>query len=174
MAIFGGGLLLRTHRERVKQEEVGVMPRGFYLEQLAFTDMSFAPLGAHSQEMVLVTVASVPVQWKAGKQSLVATSTCEGELIVALDGFAAGRSIGTMISELVEGDKMLESMFTGKVRMAVDNMAAVQILSGQAATHWRTIPWQLRTKSAWWHTFQEQSSWQTWGLRHCQQQPWRN
>ena len=69
---------------------------------------------------------------------MVATSTCEGELVVALDGFAAGRSIGTMISELVEGDKMLESMFTGKVRMAVDNMAAVQILSGQAATHWRT------------------------------------
>ena len=91
------------------------MPRDFFLEQLAFTDMSFAPFGAHSQELVMVCIAGVPIQWKAGKQSLVATSTCEGELIVALDGYATGRSTGTMLKELIEGDEMLESTCNHKV-----------------------------------------------------------
>ena len=65
---------------------------------------------------------------------------------MALDGYAAGRSIGTMLRELIEGDKVLEHAFKEKVRMAVDNQAAVQILSGQAATRWRTR--HLRVKSA--------------------------
>jgi len=140
------GLWMQSHKASILREKMSIMPKGFHLEQMAFTDMSFAPFGAHSQEMVLVMAAAVPIQWKAGKQSLVATSTCEGELIVALDGYAAGRSIGTMLRELIEGDKVLEHAFKEKVRMAVDNQAAVQILSGQAATHWRTR--HLRVKSA--------------------------
>ena len=57
------GLLMRTRRDCVKKEEGSLMPKGFFLEQLAFTDMSFAPFGAHSQEMVLVTAAAVPIHW---------------------------------------------------------------------------------------------------------------
>ena len=137
---------MRTLRECVEKEKEKVMPKGFHVEMMGFSDMSVAPFGSHSQECIEVSLAGSPTHWKATKQSLVATSTCEGELIVALDAFAATRSMTTMLQELVTGEPLCEKLFKNEVRLAVDNSAAVQILSGAAASHWRTR--HLRVKSA--------------------------
>ena len=51
-----------------------------------------------------------------------------------------------MLQELVTGEPLCEKLFKNEVRLAVDSSAAVQILSGAAASHWRTR--HLRVKAA--------------------------
>ena len=94
---------MRTRRLGVQDDKTGNVPlKDYHVEMISFGDMSFAPFGSHSQTTNMVSVAAAPVMWKATKQSMVATSTCEGELMTALDSYTAGRSIGVMLEEISE------------------------------------------------------------------------
>eukprot|EP00971_Amphidinium_carterae_P348454 6490498-Amphidinium_carterae.1 len=102
-------------------------------------DISFAPNGSYSQCGVLAKFRTAPVAWRSFKQSIVALSTCEGELIGACEGLETGRIIQILLSELWSQEYpnvvriSTQSRIT-PIALSCDNQAAIaQILKGNQA-----------------------------------------
>jgi hypothetical protein len=107
----------------------------------AYTDASFAPRGAHSQGAMVVTYHGMPVFWKTGKQAFITLSTAESELMEATNALTALRSVGTVVEEMKGGLEGEERM---KLKLHVDNSAAIAIASPTSAFHWRTRHLKVR------------------------------
>jgi histone deacetylase 1/2 len=129
---------------RKEAREAKILIPRFYEEHLSFTNMSFAPWGGASQACQLESLWTNPVQWKAQRQSIIALSTCEGELMAACEGFLMGRSNDHVFREIVENSEVEEELKDGVV-LAVDNMAAVGILGNDSAGNWRTRHLKVRS-----------------------------
>ena len=96
-----------------------------------FGDCSFAPTGKASHEGNVVYVGKSLIGWRSKKQSLVAMSSCEGELVAASYSLILGRCLRLLIAEFVGTEEV-------KVVIKVDNQAAIaQIKQGEFAP-WRT------------------------------------
>ena len=72
---------------------------------IAYSDASFAPEGGKSHQAVILTLASAPVFWKSHRQSFVALSTAECELIAERDAYATQKVITELINELRGGQE---------------------------------------------------------------------
>jgi hypothetical protein len=101
----------------------------------AFSDASFAPGGGKSQECFIIMWFGMPVFWKTARQSMVAQSTAESELMAELTAFQAARSVFAIIDEIYKGLR---------IELLVDNAAAVAISSNALAMNWRTRHLRVR------------------------------
>ena len=110
----------------------GVSPAGLQV----FTDISYSPSGsgARSQGCVIVTWNQSPMWWKCSRQAFPTMSTAESELLEALEGFALGDAVDTLVAEH-EGPH--------SKRLWVDNAAAVSVL-GLGPCSWRTRHLRIR------------------------------
>lgn len=100
------------------------------------TDSSFAPMGGYSVSGLVILFAGAPVQWHTQRQTIVALSTAEAELVAMVDALQAGRSVRSFI-ELISPGTVME--------MFGDNRAAIILASGRGGG-WRTR--HLRIRSA--------------------------
>eukprot|EP00435_Cladocopium_sp_Y103_P065919 s785_g28.t1 len=87
---FGPGDSLR-HPRSVKHIEV-------------YSDASFAPSAEQykSVQGTLVSVAGCPVMWSSSRQTLVAQSTAEAELIGMQEGHQQGEGVASLVEELLQ------------------------------------------------------------------------
>ena len=61
-------------------------------ELQVYTDASFAPDGGESHGCVVVKLGASLLAWKSSRQSMVALSTAEAELMEVVEGFALGEA----------------------------------------------------------------------------------
>ena len=116
----------------------GVAPAGLQV----FTDISYSPSGsgARSHGCVMVTWDCAPLWWKCSRQAFPTMSTAEAELMEAVEGFALGDAVHTLLAEH-EGEH--------PKRLWVDNAAAVSVLSLGPCT-WRTRHLRIRAHHVLW------------------------
>jgi len=97
-------------------------------------DCSFAPNGKASHEGHCCFIGRSLVNWRSKRQTLVAMSSCEGELIAASQSLVMGRVLRLLFAELFGWSASDRDSFT----IAVDNTAAIaQIQQGEHAS-WRS------------------------------------
>ena len=95
-----------------------------------YGDCSFSPTGRYSQEGNVAFAGSSLVDWRSKRQTLMATSSCEGELIAASSSLVMGRKMRLLLTELTGREKL-------QFRIHCDNTAAIaQIRQGDDAG-WR-------------------------------------
>ena len=63
------------------------------------TDASFAPDGGESHGCVVVRLGSSLLAWKSSRQTMVALSTAEAELLEVVEGFALGEATAVLVEE---------------------------------------------------------------------------
>ena len=116
----------------------GVTPAGLQV----FTDISYSPSGsaARSHGSVIVTWDQAPLWWKCSRQAFPTMSTAEAELMEAVEGFALGDAVHTLLAEH-EGEH--------PKRLWIDNAAAVSVLSLGPST-WRTRHLRIRAHHVLW------------------------
>jgi hypothetical protein len=70
-----------------------------YLERVlvGYSDASFAPEGGKSHQGIILTLGGVPVFWKSPRQTIVALSTAESELIAAVDVYVAQKGLAELL-----------------------------------------------------------------------------
>jgi KUP system potassium uptake protein len=100
-----------------------------------FTDASFAPSCMFSQSGAVVVWCGAIVAWHTSRQSLMAQSSAEAELVAAMDGAALVRGISPLVAELVGQEVKTWSL--------VDNTACVAIVTSPS-TSWRTRHLKIR------------------------------
>ena len=108
---------------------------GFRVELSGYSDASFAPFGTKSFGCSLVMVGRTPVFWKAGKQSMVAMSVCEAELMEGSTCALLLESTQAMLEEILPDGR--------PPTLYIDNMAANNILNGSMGS-WRTRHLRIR------------------------------
>ncbi|CAE7357873.1 unnamed protein product, partial [Symbiodinium sp. CCMP2456] len=100
-----------------------------------YTDSSFAPSGGKSQGCAGVFFGGNAITWRSSRQQLMTLSTCESELLEAVDGILLGLSTKGLIQELCQEDLPVNTL--------VDNTAAVTLLTTPSGS-WRTRHLKLR------------------------------
>ena len=105
-------------------------------EVLGYSDASFAPQGARSVGCSVACFLNCPVSWRCGRQSLVALSVAEAELIEAVSCVQMMLGLAAFADEL----------WAKKTRhcLRVDNQAAVG-LTTEAAGTWKTRHLRVRS-----------------------------
>ena len=101
-----------------------------------FADVSFAP-GSESYRSVhgiVTTLGGQVIQWHTGRQSLIATSTAEGELL----SYQEAQVMGAGVEEL-----LYEMGFNPTVVMYGDNKAAISLATLETGS-WRTRHLRIR------------------------------
>ena len=95
-----------------------------------FADVSYAPGGEayRSIQGVLTTMGGQIIQWHTGRQSLIATSTAEGELLAYQEGQIMGTSVESLAQAMALDPDVL---------MYGDNKAAISLVVLQTGS-WRT------------------------------------
>ena len=111
-----------------------------------FTDASFSPQGQHSYGGHVVEWAGVPVLWKASKQSLIALSSSESELIQAVEGCVYAESFITALRDL--------GVRCATAELMLDNTAAISFIGGagnQRTRHLKVRGFKIRqlVQSGW-------------------------
>ena len=101
----------------------------------AFSDISFGPSSGRSHQGILVSWAGAPLQWESSRQTLIALSTAEAELIDLITASQAGEAVAALIGE-IQGQPP-------ERRLLGDNAASIAIASGPP-TSWRTRHLRLR------------------------------
>ena len=91
-------------------------------------DAAFAPQGRHSHGGWLVSYGGAPIVWRSGKQSMIALSTAESELMLMLDGAVAMKGVEAILTDI--GEQVPEKI------IASDSTSAFSISGG--ACSWRT------------------------------------
>ena len=106
----------------------------------AFCDASFAPSGSKSHGGHVIYLGSMPILWMSAKQSLMATSSNEAEVIQL--GLAALALLGIIVAmnEVKEGCK---------AEVFCDNMAAIQQVAGSSS--WKSRHVAIRARSLLFH-----------------------
>ena len=107
---------------------------------IGYTDASFAPDGGKSQQCFIIQRNTAVLFWKTGRQSIIALSTAEAELLAASDGHTALKSMFTLIQEVMRDEP-------SRV-LAVDNSAAISLTANNAGqTAWRTRHLKVRANA---------------------------
>ena len=136
------GILLCSHdvlQRRHSEQHTTLQEHNDPRVLVAYSDASFAPDGAKSHQGIILTLGSVPIFWKSQRQTIVALSTAESELIAECDAFVAQKGLAELLHEL--------SPEIYRKVLAVDNAAAVAISQGtNGPTPWRTR--HLKVKAA--------------------------
>ena len=101
-----------------------------------YTDASFSPDGTESHGCVIVLLGTTPISWKSGRQSMVALSTAESELMEVVEGFALGEAAAVLVEEIV--GEVVRTSYT-------DSQAAQAVMVNEGGS-WRTR--HLRMKAA--------------------------
>ena len=117
--------------------EVGLIVQWKEQGLVMFCDAAFAPQGARSHSGWVVTYGSVPISWRSGRQTMVALSTAEAELMAMLDGAVATKSVEALLQDIGE---QVHSR-----RISSDSTSALNITTGSSS--WRTR--HLRIKANW-------------------------
>ena len=100
-----------------------------------YGDCSFAPTGQASHEGHIAYIGPNAVTWRSKRQTLIAMSSCEGELIAASQSLVMGRTLRLLVSEF--NGTLSKQLVPFEVK--VDNEAAInQIKLGEHA------PWRSR------------------------------
>ena len=100
-----------------------------------FTDSSFAPSGGRSHGAVGVFLGNNAISWRSSRQQLTTLSTCESELLEAVDGITLGLSAKGLIQELCGHDFPIHTW--------VDNSSSVTLLTYSSGS-WGTRHLKLR------------------------------
>ncbi|CAE7711468.1 GIP [Symbiodinium sp. CCMP2592] len=102
---------------------------------VAYSDASFSPSGGRSIGCSLITYNGNAVAWRSGRQSLIALSTAESELIEAVAAVHLQAGISSLTSEINASEIHL--------LLLVDNSAAVGLCTDAPGT-WRTRHLRVR------------------------------
>ena len=109
-----------------------------------FSDIAFGVGSRHrSLQGQVVCFGGAPVAWLASQQPFVTYSTAEAELVSYGEALNAGRSMEALISSM-----MGETMHSNGLERVIygDNLAAIGMAHGTAASTWRTR--HLRVRAA--------------------------
>ena len=117
-----------------------------------FSDASFGPASGKSHQGLVVSWGGAPIHWESSRQTLVALSTAEAELIAMVSAVQAGEAVASLISEII--GRVPEKQLFG------DNSAAISIVSGPP-TSWRTRHLRLRSSA-----LREKLEGGSWSLHH--------
>ncbi|CAE7400918.1 RE1 [Symbiodinium sp. CCMP2592] len=145
------GQRLLAYLAQTKGYRLHLRPDGEAPPIRVYTDASFSPQGQHSFGGHVVEVYGVPVLWKASKQSLIALSSSEAELIQAVEGCTYAESLLTVLSDL--------GIPATTVELNLDNTASISFIGG--AGNQRTRHLKVRG-----HKIRQLLK-QGWTVRHC-------
>ncbi|CAE7621651.1 unnamed protein product [Symbiodinium sp. CCMP2592] len=104
-------------------------------EVLGYSDASFAPSGSRSVGCSVACYYGCPVSWRCGRQSLVALSVAEAELLEAVNCVQLMSGLESFVEEL--------QPTAPRLCLRVDNQAAVG-LTTEAAGTWKTRHLRVR------------------------------
>ena len=102
---------------------------------LGYSDASFAPQGSRSVGCSVACYMNCPVSWRCGRQSLVALSVAEAELLEAVNCVQLMLGLSSFVEEL-QASKPLHGL-------RVDNQAAVGLTTESVGT-WKTRHLRVR------------------------------
>ena len=142
----------KTLRYLQRTAEVGLIVQWRDQGLVMFCDAAFAPQGARSHGGWVVTYGGVPISWRSGRQTMVALSTAEAELMAMLDGAVATKGIEALLQDI--GERVSSR------RISSDSTSALNISTGSSS--WRTR--HLRIKANW---LMEQISNGLFTVEHC-------
>ncbi len=108
---------------------------------LCFTDASLSPTGEKSQQGVVMYAGPNLVAWVSNRQSLVALSSAEAELIAAVAGTQLAMSLRTQLEEYMQREIPLV--------LRCDNAAVLQLVTNLSSSSSRTR--HLAMRAAWLH-----------------------
>ena len=104
-------------------------------EVLGYSDASFAPQGARSVGCSVACYHGCPVSWRCGRQSIVALSVAEAELLEAVNCMQLMSGLSSFVEELGPAKP--------RHCLRVDNQAAVGLTTESAGT-WKTRHLRVR------------------------------
>ena len=112
-------------------------------------DASFAPTGEKSQQGLIAyhVITSNQkkggnlVQWRSGRQDLIAKSACEAELIAPSEVLQQGENIAIVVAEMTNQSCEIE--------VSSDNAASLHMIRNGSETAWRTR--HISVKALWLH-----------------------
>ena len=102
---------------------------------VGYSDASFAPQGSRSFGCSVACYLDQPISWRCGRQSLIALSVAEAELIEAINAVQMMQGLAAFTAELQDE--------APKMQLRVDNSAAVG-LSNESAGTWKTRHLRVR------------------------------
>ena len=100
-----------------------------------FSDISFAPNGEKSHEGILVLWGSNVLSWKSGRQSLIATSTAEAELIGASNAAEAVKAGHLIVHSMLGSSDQTRDL---KAQVWCDNQSSIAQIMKDASSNIRT------------------------------------
>ena len=117
---------------------------GWALEEkaglVAYSDSSYAPHGAASQGAVFIFWNGVLMTWRSSRQPFPTMSTCESELVEAMEAVTLADAFEALVMEHEED-------YTKT--LLCDNMATVSLM-GEGGAGWRTRHLRLRAQNPRW------------------------
>ncbi|CAE7275885.1 GIP [Symbiodinium microadriaticum] len=102
---------------------------------VGYSDASFAPQGSRSFGCSVACYLNQPISWRCGRQSLIALSVAEAELIEAINAVQMMQGLAAFTGELHDEPP--------RMQLRVDNSAAVGLSSESAGT-WKTRHLRVR------------------------------
>ena len=125
---------LRSYLQRTKNLALALKPTNN--EFTIYTDSSFAPEGSKSHSGMVAVWLGAPVCWRSSKQPFICLSTAECELLAATEGLVMGKSIASVLNQMVKD--------VGKIYLKVDNQAAISFTRPSSSVSWRTRHLRVR------------------------------
>ncbi|CAE7852858.1 unnamed protein product [Symbiodinium microadriaticum] len=110
---------LRSYLQRTKNLALALKPTNN--ELTIYTDSSFAPEGSKSHSGMVAVWLGAPVCWRSSKQPFICLSTAECELLAATEGLVMGKSIASVLNQMVknvETDQVEVVFVAGKSQWA--------------------------------------------------------
>ena len=100
-----------------------------------YSDASFAPMGGRPLGCSVVVYNDTTISWRCGRQSLVALSVAEAELIEAVNAVQQSAGLAELVAELQNAKP--------QVKLFVDNTAPIGLCT-DAAGSWKTRHLRVR------------------------------
>ena len=100
----------------------------------SFSDASFAPTGNASQSGIILMWAGVPILWKSSRQTMIAQSTAESELIALASSLNISQGFSNVLHSV--------NVFIPPIKLLCDNKAA--ITNSEEGSSWRSRHYLIR------------------------------
>ena len=130
---------LRSYLQRTKGLALSLRPTNDQL--VVYSDSSFAPEGSKSHSGFVAVWLGAPVCWGSARQPFTCLSTAECELLAATEGLVMGKSIESVLAQLMPN--------VGAIHLKVDNQAAISLAKPCSSSSWRTR--HLRVRASYIH-----------------------
>ena len=130
---------LRSYLQRTKGLALTLRPTNDQL--VVYSDSSFAPEGSKSHSGFVAVWLGAPVCWRSARQPFTCLSTAECELLAATEGLVMGKSIESVLAQLMPN--------VGAIHLKVDNQAAISLAKPCSSSSWRTR--HLRVRASYIH-----------------------